>query len=392
MDVHDQTGDLNGQTLYRLLKLYPPPDYVKAAGFDEVRGNGERMADSAYADPLRLQFPVHTKAAAWTSTLFWLHNREQMDVPYATEVEARLDRAAALHGIKAACNQLKQAWDARAAAESSPPEESDADYAFVVERPTGGTERHLPIRDGIEVKEAAAYLERWIDRLGPYADRRQAARRVLDKAAALGVSLDNRDFLDRQAGYGACEPSEAAALLWDRVRRVADMTHPTALQRQLAKTAAACLTTKHACESEQLGQLAELVYQFDAAHGITRYEGGLRRPEDVLFSRTVKAAQAYMDDHVRLTSGAVYRLTDLRRLKLADVRDVFGEGLADDLGDGLTVSMRKAAEVLPHLPRNDAGLLEQLLDAAGITPVEKRAEADPPRPAAFWRELAAQRR
>lgn len=387
MEVYDQTGDLNGQTTYRLFKLIPPPDFVKAAGFAEVRGDGD-MSRAAYADPVRLQFPGHTKAAVWVSTLFWLHNHDAMDPAYAEHVRRGLAKAAAWHGVAGACQALCESWEKLAGAAAAEVAIDDADYALVVTLPDGTRGRHYPLRNGDEVKTAAAYLENWRDKLGDWDDRVAMARNILRKAAAYGVALDNAAFLERQAGHGGCEPEDAAAMLWDRVRRVGDTRNPTPLQVQLAKTAAACLECGGYLDPDRLTDLAGLVYRYDGLHGVREYTDALPRPEDVLFRYTPKTAAAYMDDHVRLTSGSVYRLADVRRLKLADVRDVFGDDLAGELGDGLTISLLKAADVLPHLPRPDAGLLDRLLAAAGVEPVEKQAEAAEEAPRAFWETLA----
>src|SRR5687768_14106433 len=103
----DQTGDLNGQQLYRLSKLYPLPPFVKTASSDDIYGT-ENLETHQFADQARRQFPCHTAASTYTSTLFFMDKKAEMDEERAAGIEARLDDFAFIHGITNSAKVLKE--------------------------------------------------------------------------------------------------------------------------------------------------------------------------------------------------------------------------------------------------------------------------------------------
>jgi len=95
----DQTGDLNGQRLYRLKQLYPVPAFVKNANASDIYG--DEPADSRLcADPVAGRFPCHTAAATYVSTMFYLDKQANINEKRGEAIEARLQKFAEMHGRK----------------------------------------------------------------------------------------------------------------------------------------------------------------------------------------------------------------------------------------------------------------------------------------------------
>src|SRR5260221_14096045 len=146
----DQTGDINGQQLYRLTKLYPLPPFVKEASSKDVYGNDE-LETHQFADPAHRQFPCHTAAATYISTLFFMNKKAEMDEDMSQIVEDRLDQFAFIYGMDERLRKLRQ----KLASDMAPKEEvDDESFALILDVPGSTTkERHYPLRNAIEVKK-----------------------------------------------------------------------------------------------------------------------------------------------------------------------------------------------------------------------------------------------
>jgi hypothetical protein len=79
---------------------------------------------------------------------------------------------------------------------------------------------------------------------------------------------------------------------------------------------------------------------------------------------------------MRTTTGSVYDLDDVAKLRTQQVRHYLGDDLAGAIdGDGLHVDVTKLAEVIPTLPLGDARTFDQLCQDVGIRPFVKEAGA-----------------
>lgn len=381
----DQTQDTSGAELYRLAHLYNAPEFVKSANAAELRAP-INLPTHAFAWPQKRLFPVHTKAATWASYAFFLDGQKraalgEMEGVHRLDaecVEERILHAAKVHGIQRSCESLK-----KTAAENVPADESafcDEDFAFVWDNPDGTRERHLPLRNPVEVKRAAAYLAEHRDRLS-YEDARQVAGKVMAKASAFGTSLgENAEFTEKMAGFGACTTAAAVELIRSRVE--VSRHGPGALSElQAAMLKLAQVFEEKPAQLRSGDVRVKLAAQIDAfdeacgLRGLVR-DGKLSRVEDVLFNLTrVKMASAAAE-HTQTITGNVYRLEDVERVKLARLRDELGDDLAGAFSsDGVHVSGEKAAEVVPTLPRGDAEAFDRLMSAAGLAPAAKQASA-----------------
>lgn len=365
----DFTADRGGVELARLTKLYTFPDYVKQADLATTQ-NPENIAVTVFADPVRRQFPCHTKAATWINSVYFLEKKAEFHPKDQAQIQARFDHYIAFWGIKAAVDQAQARWAAlHKTADARRP---DADYALVWAGDNGVKERRLPLTTRMEVKAAAEYLITYRDRI-PFADRHTIAGKILEKAAAFGVHLgDHREGVEKQAGQGVCDPAEVVTLLEGR----AHLARDPALRDQIRKIAAEVRRVpQRALQPDQLVKLAATVDMVDRTLGLVgKYTAVLPRPEDVLFSATFSKVAQAVDDHVALTSGKVYEKSALAKLAQDDLRDLLGAEFVERVVGPLgTIDTAKMAAEAAALPRPEAQLFEDLLADQGIAPVLQKA-------------------
>jgi hypothetical protein len=371
----DQTGDINGQQLYRLSRLYTLPDFVKKASSDAVYGD-DQLENHQFADPTRRQFPCHTAASTYISTLFFMDKKAELDPERATYIEARLDDFGFLHGIGTRLNELKEKLASDRPRDNVDELPDDA-FALILE-PTesrsGARERHYPMRNALELKKCAEYLKEYRDEF-PYKYRQKMASSILDLAQKYGAGLGDLDlFLEKTAGRGAAASYEVGKLLFDRARLLkrAGKVDYAIKMAELAKTVAG--RPESIQDQDQLVKLACLVDDADRETGLNRLIEDLPHAEEVFFNITEKVASQMRSEHFATTSGNIYKLVDVDRLKLAEVRDLMGTEFAEAISTGgLFVSPEKVAEIVPTLPRGDAELFDRLMTTCGIHPMAKEA-------------------
>jgi len=371
----DQAHDLSGRQVYLATTAYNAPDYVKQASAADLYGSGE-LDTAAYADPGRRLFPHHTPAATWMSSAYLETFRQEHPADSGIQmIGARLSKAAEAHGIAEDVGQLREKV---AAAHADPLSLlSDRDFAFVAEV-EGRRERRLPLRNALEVKAASEWFSRHRGTF-PWDLRQDMARRILEKQAATGAAVggEQREILERTAGFGMCSKAAAVQAITRRVPHISD--RETAAEfTKLAELVSTRRIEQTVGNAEFREKLAATLDKLDRTYGLaTRYGEDLTMPEDTLCSLTEKAASAVLQQQVATTTGAVFDLEKLAGLPLATIRDYLGDDLANAITeDGLFISCEKAAEVLPTLPRPDAELLEQLAAEAGIKPHMKVAAAN----------------
>ena len=267
--ILDQTLDLNGQEQYRLCQLFEAPGFVKEATVEQIAGT-DGLMQHLFADQRRRLFPLHSKAATWLSSAFFFDKQAALPRTDVEKIENRLRDAASFWGIEVQVNALKEkAAELRSDDLAKLPDE---DFAWVE-----GRERHLPLRNALEVKAAAEYLHKWRDEFA-FADRQQIARKVLQKAARHGAALGEHDeFLERVAGFGGCSAAEAAKLVSDRAK-LARAKDPD-LAGELEKMAAMILKDPQKARSpHRLAKVAETIDQLDRLLHIREYSDAIPPP------------------------------------------------------------------------------------------------------------------
>jgi hypothetical protein len=368
--VLDQSLDLDGRELHRLAKLYNAPEWVKAASVPEICG--EQIPPHMYADTRGHLYPIHTKAAIWTSMAFFLDKRAHFAGRHADVVQDRLLKAASFLGIRpdvdamiARSGEISRHDDAKL---------PDDDFAYVGPGPAGTKERRLRLANPLEVKAAAEWLFRYRDEL-EFPERREIAIKVMQKAAQYGASVgDLDDFLEKSAGFGGCSCERAVAAV--RQRAVLARSRHASESAELEKLAT--ILEADPDRTRKLANLHKLAHTLETADRMLKveYGGEVQRPEDVLFAVTRKAAASFAMEHVPTPSGSVYSRDDLGGLRVAQVRDHLGSDVADVVtSDGIHVDPEKLAEILPTFTRGDAETFDRMARSAGILARFKEAAA-----------------
>lgn len=376
--VLDQSLDLNGQELHRIISLYGAPDYVKEASSDRLCGE-EGLPPHLYADPVRKLYACHTAPAVWASTAFFNEKRASLPADQAARIQQRLGETARYFHIEGDIGELK-AKVARALSTDTGSLPDDL-FAIVERFEDGRTERRYPMRNSHEVQKAAEYLEQYRDQLR-YADRRRVADKIMQKAAEYGTNLQQwQGTLEKLAGLGACTGQEAAELVRSRARvlRNSDAKLRDELEKLAAMIEEKGELFKHYAP---LDKLAGIVDQFDHERGLNQgyRQGILDRPEDILFGITEKVAMDLSQELVENPrTGLIYKRADLASMNLQTIGAAMGDEFASAISTANAwVDLEKLAEIVPTLPLNDAETFDGVLAAMGIAPfATKAAEAAP---------------
>jgi hypothetical protein len=388
MATLDQTQDVSGRETHRLTSLYPPPDFVKAASQERLAG-GDTLQRHMYADPSNKLYPCHTGPATWLSALFFEDKRASFSEAAAAAIETRINEAANYFGVAGPVKELREKMAAARGVdlESLP----DSAFAIVWADEAGNKDRHWPLRNATEVKFASAHFKSHRDQF-TFSDRHTIATKILAKAAEYDADTSEAEgTLELAAGRGACAAKVAAELLRSRAALVAHTQQE--LAAEMTKLAGVVEANPEEARTEATRlKLAAAVDEYDRATGLARLydEGGLARPEEVLFAITEKVAADFMKAHVETTTGNVYNLDDLEKLAEEDVRSWMGDEFADAVtAGGVYLDRDKLASIVPTLDRGMASTFDRLAAEKGLAPAVKSAAADNLLPLDRLYELAA---
>lgn len=384
----DHVADKNGAELVMLAKQYDFPAFVKQADLQQTMNPG-RLQVHLYADPRagREQFPCHTAASTWLSTLYFTEKRAEFHPKDAIQIENRLNHYINYWRIKEAADYIKQQWEKlhKQADDKLP----DSMYAYVWTNDNGQKERRLRLKTAAEVKAAADWLFNYRDRIA-YTDRNKIAVRVLEKAASYGARLgDKLEFIEKQAGRGVGHPDEIIAMIEGRARLLPPDRGVTVKLAEDGKEERTLGLKDHffkmanmikkaprkALQPDMLVKLCETIDILDRQQNFTpRYLTGLVRPEDVIFKSTFAKVAEDLTKIVATTSGKVYEKESFAKLAISDIESLFGTEFADRVTTKLgELDPEKMAEEVSTLPRPDAELLDSLLSDNGIRPILHKA-------------------
>lgn len=348
------------------------------------------MPRHVYADQYSKLYPCHSAAATWLSALHFADKRAMFNEKRAEEIHSRIQAAARFFGILGAVTELEEKVAAVNADDIN--NLSDDNFAIVWAADGGVKERHWPLRNATEVKFAAEHFNTYRDEF-VFEDRQRVAEKILVKAAEYGADIgDHEHTLSLSAGFGACAASVAGEMLRKRAALVQRSNNPAAVE--MLKLASLLESNpENAREHETRIKLAAVVDEFDRVNHLDRLygEGGLPRPEEVLFAVTEKVANDFMRANVETTTGNVYALDDLEKLALDQVREWLGDDFADAVtAGGVYLDRDKLAAIVPTLDRGMASMLDRLMQENKIAAVVQTKAAECLLPLEKLFELAAE--
>ena len=200
-----------------------------------------------------------------------------------------------------------------------------------------------------------------------FPDKHVIAKKILTKAAEFAAPLENPDLLDRCAGFGYCA-AETAARAWEKRSQLVRSQHPEYAIEAVKLATTIRDSTFEARDVGKRVKMAELMENFDHQTGLSKMydDGGLERPEEILFAITEKVATQFLGQHVQTTNGSIYEQTALAQLELSDIRSWLGDELAEAVSTGSVLDLEKLAEIVPTLPKPDADMFETMAHATGV--------------------------
>lgn len=320
------------------------------------------------------------------SALWFAEKQASFDNKTAAAIEEKIRSSATYFGIGGLVDALMR----KVAEETN--NLPDSDFAIVWNAENGTTERHWPLRNATEVKLAAYHFNKYRDEF-VFADRYNIANRILTKAAQYDADLgDAADTLAAASGGGLCATKVAAELL--RQRAVLGRKTHSELSNELNKLAGLIEANPQETQTHECRvKLAKVIDQYDRETKLFRLydDGGLQRPEEVLFAITEKVAKDFMDAHVETTTGNVYALADLEKLAVDDIRNWLGDEFADAVSAGGVFTDRdKLAAIIPTLDRGMAATLDRLMREKGASAIVRGPEHAALLPTERLYEIAAQ--
>lgn len=372
----DHTQDATGRETHRLTTLFTCPDFVKSASHEKTHGD-ETLPRHMYADPYNKLYPCHSAAATWLSAAYFADKRAAFDEKRAEEIQNRIHAAAKFFGILGAVSELEE--KVAAAVQDDINNLPDDNFAIVWVGDEGGNkERHWPLRNATEVKFAADHFTKYRDEF-VFEDRQKIAEKILVKAAEYGADIgDHEHNLSLSAGFGACAASVAGDMLRRRATLVKRSNAPASAEMfKLADLVESNPETSR--EHETRVKLAAVVDEFDRVNHLDRLygEGGLERPEEVLFAVTEKVAREFMSANIETTTGNVYALDDLEKLAVDQVREWMGDDFVDAVSaGGVYIDRDKLAAIVPTLDRGMAATFDRMVQESKIAAVVQTKAAE----------------
>jgi hypothetical protein len=357
------------QVVHKISRLLSPPPYVKTASAPDLVGDAQT---NVWADPVRHQYPCHTKAATWFSLARRVLERAEDGhdpTPEQAAIDNRLVMAKDFFNLDDDFAALTKA--AQLLTRDPTQDLTDVDFALVVKDLAGQPRRFYRLMNPGEIKAAAAYLAQHQNDLDP-SHCQQMAGKILDKAALYQVAGLNQEWLCKQAGRGVNSGIKVARFLYDRVKTLRPLQADTDLLIKLAELARHFVQKPELCHEEgNLRKLAAFIDNTDRAFGLDKTT--LPKAHDVFFDWTYEKMAAVRQAHCGLQSGSIYQVDDLlHKLGYESIKTVFGTKLADDAFPAGMPSRVKLAAALERLDRREAEEFDRLARQHGCQPVYRQ--------------------
>lgn len=352
---YDANDDLNHRRLFLISKQTALPGYVKEAAASTA--DHSTLPDEWCGDPIRRKFPLNTKAACWLSYAYFLGSRGAYNTKEAAFIQDRIKKAGEFWNIAGELKSLEKDLTAETKA---------AEYALTIDVGLKSQRTLFPLADAVSVKTSGENL--FANRHQyPYEWRKTAARAILRKAAQLtdvAFSGEAQRWLEKAAGFGVTSPRLAAEKLANRVLMIPNKFGALRVKMaELTKT----VQRMPKCTPTFLQKLAAVVDRVDRDTGLARwYRETVDLPEEMFFDVLQKDAASVLSDHVSLTTGHAWPMSEISKMSLEKIAGVLGHDFVKAVADdsGTKIDLDKFAALAPTLPRDDAALLETALNAA----------------------------
>ena len=334
-------------------KEYKVPEYVYSHEPMD-KDAAETLPDTLFADIVHRQFPVSSSADTWMSAAYFNENRHQIkSADLRNYVEETIKHAADQYGIRRDVDEVL----CRRAVDVLDPESMDGSYCLVIKDASGAVSRDYPVYDAEGVRRASEYFARNRSHY-PLETRTKIAMGIARKAAEYGVDV----------------PEVVSKEAMDAVPYRPFLMQELLERAMITKDAEAAMVIGTMVELLQFANSDELIKsaddfvhmvdELDQLNGLTKYYGSrLLSPNEIVFSMTVKDAEALADDSITLDK-YTFSATKLASLDPGLFREALGDGIIAELSDKGGLSADKLAAVLPTLPRPDKLMLEQAIVGA----------------------------
>lgn len=346
MTVQIDASDYRRRMIVDALDRSPMPPWAEE--FDLSKYGEKAKSDEHFADGAGRQLPLGSKQDVWLSAAL-LYNAP---APIPGDWDSRVLKAAEWFQV------LPEIEAVKTAAETHRGQLPDDAFALVEIDEDGAKRRSLPLRSPADVRAAEGWLKTNAERL-PLAVRSKIAGRVLDRADAFDVPLDDREAVE-----------------------IASARYLAAPESRQRKVAAAIMDVRDVATRQELREVHAIVgndlpldHALKLAEILPRNRGV--DPLQGLFGPR-PATKAAAPIRFSVTGGATYALSDLDGVTYADVARALGEKKAGEIaGEIGEILPAKLAEAAGRFSQAEATLFSALLEERTGVPTVFRSSVEP---------------
>ena len=337
----DHTTDYSFRELHKFLKKAEAvPDYVKEAS--ETK-DFQGLPKEAFADQGNRAFPKNTKADVYLSYIHFLNKKaalkEKYNDFYVTEVEGKLNKAAALFGITEDLANYTASYIKKEASDYT------EKAVFEKELEDGQTVSLFNFKTAADLKQAADQFARDFKKL-PFDWRFDISKSFVKHAQELELE-ELPDIICKYAGMFYVDTGHVKTELTRR-----GMRNPN---EQFKENYTKLAEQVDECDSiEDFMKIACTCYYMEKLQGIhDNYKTAsvLGDPVDQIFSVSIEKIAS--DLNVIKLGNAFYRINDLQEVDPEIYKQAFGADLDPKDAESLM-------EVLPTMPLSDISLFKEL--------------------------------
>ncbi len=303
---------------------YEVPEYVKTASVDELSSN-----------------KLDSRANIWMHALNY-YTTDNIDDKISMNL---IEKRANYFGNKEDINELNNAF-CKIASDTI----NADDFAIA----SNGIYEY-PVRSREEWQAANEFLHKNASVLPKQFKTRMAAK-LLQKAAEFFVSVNDENSLMKFASLGLPLDDSVISQLY---RRSELFDEP-----ELVKLAEAINLNPESLNNVNFcDKLVDFIQDVDTKHASlfpAIYDDGyLLPPDDAVYTVSLKQAADLVDSVVSTKTGSVYSKDQLKLVKYAELKELFGDDVASEVYDGLnSCDVDKLADVIQELPLPDAEVFD----------------------------------